>query len=139
MRRREITTGQARTAVVGAAGAAGAAGWLLLGPWWAAAGVVAGPAALLVAYGVVRAYVVPTPWDHMADHEPYLALAETRNLRWPSQVMARWWPGQFLEPLACHLLVEGEALLALGRRVEALGPAAEAVAIYQGLAARRPR
>jgi hypothetical protein len=133
------TTGQARITLIVVTGAAGGAGWLLLGPLGAVIGVVAGPLVAAVATAVFMAFAVPSPSDHMAGHEPYLALQKARYDLWSWRVLARWWPGQFLEPLAITRLVEAEALLALGRRLQALGPAAEAVAIYQDLAARKPR
>lgn len=133
------TSGQARITLVVVTGAAGAAGWLLLGPLGAVIGVVAGPLVALVALGLFIAFAVPSSSDHMATHEPYLALQKARYDVPAWQALARRWPGQFLDALAITRMEEAEALLALGRRGQALGPAAEAVAIYQDLAARKPR
>ena len=133
------TTPQVRIVTVGVAGVAGAAGWLLLGPLGAVIGVVAGPPVTLLAWATLRAYTVPSPSDHMANHEPYLALQEATYQMRASRRLARWWPGQFLEPLAIDLLEKAEALEGLGRSWHALRPAAEAVGIYRDLAARRPR
>lgn len=133
------TRGQARITLVVVTGATGAAGWLLLGPLGVVIGVVAGPLVATVAWAVLVAFAVPDPSDHMADHEPYLALQKAREHLPFWRKLARWWPGQFLEPLAIARLEEAEALLALGRRRQALRPAAEAVAVYQDLAARKPR
>jgi hypothetical protein len=133
------TSRQARIMVVVVTCAVGATGWLLLGPLGAVIGVAAGALVAFVALGTFIAFAVPSASDHLASHEPYLGWRKAKyDLRsWRS--LARWWPGQFLEPVAVTLLVEAEALLALGRRSQALGPAAEAVAIYQDLAARKPR
>jgi hypothetical protein len=54
------------------------------------------------------------------------------------RTLARIWPGQFRETLADQLVSQSSALQAVHRDTEALRPAEEAVAIYQGLAAERP-
>jgi hypothetical protein len=54
------------------------------------------------------------------------------------RTLARIWPGQWRDALAGRLNVLSAALHAMHREAEALGPAAEAVAIYQELAAERP-
>jgi len=133
------TRGNLNIMVAGAAVAAGAAGWLLLGPLWAIAGVVAGPPLALVAYGALRTYTTPDPATQVNNHEPHQALTHLQQHLPSWRTLARVWPGQFREPLADNLLVEAEALLALHRETEALAPAAEGVAIYQVLAAEKPR
>jgi tetratricopeptide (TPR) repeat protein len=133
------TTRRVRIATAGMAGVAGVAGWLLLGPLGAVIGVVAGPLTGIAAWATFMAYAVPSASDYMDSHEPYLALQEAGSKMRVWRKLARWWPGQFLEPLAIELLAQAEALHGLGRSSRALGPAAEAVGIYQDLAARRPR
>jgi tetratricopeptide (TPR) repeat protein len=123
----------------GAAVVAGAAGWLLLGPLWTIAGVVAGPPLALVAYATLRTFTTPDPVTLLKNSEPHLALARLQQQLPSWRSMARKWPSQFREPLADYLLVQAEALLALNRAAEALDPAAEAVTVYQVLAAERPR
>ena len=128
-----------RVAVIAAAVVAGAGGWLLLGPPGAIIGVVAGPVVLVVALAVFAAFCVPDAADHMAGHEPYLALTEVRQGQWAARTLARWWPEMFFDVLAGDLLTGAEALTALGRPSRAIGPAAEAVTLYRDAVARKPR
>src|SRR5262249_26100634 len=80
----------ATAAVVG-----GVAGWLLLGPLGAVIGVVAGPLISTIVWVTLLVSAVPSASEHMASHEPYLALQEAGSTLWTWRKMARWWPGQF--------------------------------------------
>lgn len=62
-----------------AAGAGGATGWLLLGPPWALAGVVAGPLVALASYMTVMVYTDPDPVALLKANEPYQALVEIQR------------------------------------------------------------
>jgi hypothetical protein len=123
----------------GAAVVGGAAGWLLLGPLWAIAGVVAGLLFALVACVTFVAFTVAGPATHLQNHEPQRALTEISRGLWSLRYLARIWPSQFRKSLADTLLMQAEALRALHLEAQALSPAAEAVAIYQVLAAENPR
>ncbi len=133
------TRGKLGIILAGAAAAGGAAGWLLFGPLWAIAGVVAGPPLALGAYSVAMVYTDPDPVALLKANEPYQALTEVQRALPSWRGLARIWPGQFREPLAINLLMKAEALDGLHRQADALGAAAEAVAIYQVLAAEEPR
>jgi tetratricopeptide (TPR) repeat protein len=137
--RPEPTRGKVIVTGVASAAIAGAAGWLLLGPLWTIAGVVAGPPVTLLGYAVVRTSRNTDPAVHLNNHEPHLALAELDRSLESLRFSARLWPGQFRDPLALYLLLRAEALQELGREAQALAPAAEAVGIYQVLAAEKPR
>lgn len=127
-------------AVVGAAAVAGGvAGWFGLGPLWAIAGVLAIPPFALIAWVVLSVFTEPDPESHLRNQEPYRALTKINKELQGWRDMARRWPSQFREPLAQILLMQADALRALHRGREALPPAAEAVAIYQVLAAEEPR
>jgi hypothetical protein len=139
MRQPDLTRGQLICFLGGAAVVGGAAGWLLLGPLWTIAGVVAGPPFALVACATFFTFTVTEPATHLQNHEPYRALAEINQGLWSWRHLARIWPSQFRQPLADTLLTQAEALRALHREAQALSPAAEAVAIYQVLAAGKPR
>lgn len=52
-------------AIIGAAVVGGAAGWLLLGPLWTIAGVVAGPPFALAAWGIFFAFAKTEPASHL--------------------------------------------------------------------------
>lgn len=136
--RRELTRGTVIIVLISVAAVPGAVCWLLLGAWWAVAGIIGGPPAALVIYATVRAYTDPEPGALLDDHEPYRALTQLHQGLPVWRTLARVWPGRFREPLAQNLLVQAEALQALGRTGQALAPAAEAVAIWQDLAAGRP-
>lgn len=136
--RRELTRGTVIIELISVAAVPGAVCWLLLGAWWAVAGIIGGPPAALVIYATVRAYTDPEPGALLDDHEPYRALTQLHQGLPVWRTLARVWPGRFREPLAQNLLVQAEALQALGRTGQALAPAAEAVAIWQDLAAGRP-
>jgi hypothetical protein len=137
--RPEPTRRKAIVVCVASAAIGGAAGWLLLGPLWTIAGVVAGPPVTLLGYVLVRTYTETDPSVHLKNHEPHLALAELDRTLESLRLSARLWPGQFRDPLALYLLLRAEALQELGREAQALAPAAEAVGIYQVLAAEKPR
>jgi tetratricopeptide (TPR) repeat protein len=139
MRRPDLTRGQLTGFLGGAAVVGGAAGWLLLGPLWTIAGVVAGPPFALVALATFLSFAVTEPATHLQNHEPHRALTEISQGLWAWRYLARIWPSQFRQPLADTLLTQAEALHALHREAQALSPAAEAVAIYQVLAAETPR
>jgi tetratricopeptide (TPR) repeat protein len=139
MRRPDLTRGQLSGFLGGAAVVGGAAGWLLLGPLWTIAGVVAGPPFALVACATFFAFAVTEPATHLQNHEPHRALTEISRGLWSWRYLARIWPSQFRQPLADTLLTQAEALGALHREAQALSSAAEAVAIYQVLAAGKPR
>jgi hypothetical protein len=139
MRRPDLTRGQLTGFLGGAAALGGAAGWLLLGPLWAIAGVVAGLLFALVACAKFFAFAVTDPATHLQNHEPDRALTEIRRGLWSWRYLARIWPSQFRQPLADTLVTQAEALRALHREAQALSPAAEAVGIYQILAAEKPR
>lgn len=133
------TRGQRNIVCAAAAVVAGGAGWLLLGPVWAIVGVLAGPPLALVGYATFLAYTTPDPKTQLDNNEPHLALAHLQQGLPTWRMLARRWPGQFRQPLADNLMVQAEALVAVHQETEALGPAAEAVAIYQAMAAERPR
>ena len=134
-----ITRPRLLTALAAAAVAAGAACWLLLGPPWAVLGVVAGPVVVQLALVAVLTFTRPNPADLLRDHEPYRALTQLQPDLWAWRNLARRWPGMFSDALGIELLVQAESLLALGRRTEARGPAAEAVGLFRALAGSKPR
>jgi tetratricopeptide (TPR) repeat protein len=84
------------------------------------------------------AFTEPDPESYLRNQEPYRALTETIKGLQVGRDMAQRWPSQ-REPLALALLTQADALCALHRETEALAPAAEAVAIYQAIAAEKPR
>jgi tetratricopeptide (TPR) repeat protein len=117
--------------VLGAAGA-------LLGPLWAAAGVVAGPVVAVLAVSVGLLFTRPEPEDLLraGRHREALPMLDAQMPDWRG--MARIWPGQFRDTLASQLLYRSSALKGAMRSEEALVPAVEAVSIYRELAAARP-
>jgi tetratricopeptide (TPR) repeat protein len=118
--------------------ALGAAAWLLLGPLWAIAGVLAGLFVPPVVYGVGTTYFSPSPAALLAKGRPEDALSLIQREEASSRRTARAWPGQFREMLAYNLIVKSDALHALHRDRQALGSADEGVAIYQALASDKP-
>jgi hypothetical protein len=120
----------------------GAASWLLLGPLWAIAGVLAGPfvppVAFVIAYLVGTVFLMPQPVTLIAMGRPEDALRRLRREEVSARGLARAWPGQFREVLAYHLVVKSDALHALHRDRQALSSADEGVASYQTLAADKP-
>jgi len=124
-------------AVVGGAVALGGAG-ALLGPAWAAAGLVAGPFLALAAAAAVQGLAAPDPADLLqaGGHREALRLVDGQLPAW--RTAARIWPGQFRDALATQLMNRSEALLAAHRDGEALAAAEQGVAIFRSLAAARP-
>jgi tetratricopeptide (TPR) repeat protein len=124
-------------AVVGGAVVLGGAG-ALLGPAWAAAGLVAGPFLALAAIAVVQGLATPDPADLLqaGGHREALRLVDEQLPAW--RTAARIWPGQFRDALATQLMNRSEALLAAHRDAEALAAAEQGVAIFRSLAAARP-
>jgi hypothetical protein len=125
--RGELTRGQLAVALAAGAVAFGAAAWLLLGPVWIIAGVLAG--SLVGAFVLASIYALShTDAAALLGHDrPGGAIA-----------LARIWPSQFRDALANRLIVQSGALQAVHRDEEALRTAGQAVAIYQDLAASRP-
>jgi hypothetical protein len=136
--RGELTRGKLAVALAAGAVAFGAAAWLLLGPAWFIAGVLAG---LLVGAFVLAGIYTPATTDAAAPlgHDrPGGAIAQLYHEMSNWRVLARIWPGQFRDALANRLIIQSGALQAVHRDEEALRTAGEAVAIYQDLAASRP-
>jgi len=121
------------------AGAAGAAAWLLLGPWWTIAGVVAGLVISVVCcLVVIRLVFMPDEARLLRKNEPQQALDQFRVEMPHARRLARVWPGLFRPILANYLALRAQALEAVHRDAEARRSLAEAVAIYQDLAAAQP-
>jgi tetratricopeptide (TPR) repeat protein len=136
--RGELTRGELNVLLAGAAAGCGAAAWLLLGPVWIIAGVAAGPVIALLALGVVVGLATPSPVTSLNKGRADQAAARIHRDMRMLRTLARIWPGQWRDHLAGELIVWSAALHAMHRDAQALGPAAEAVTIYQGLAAGRP-
>jgi tetratricopeptide (TPR) repeat protein len=136
--RGELARGKLGVILAGGAVGCGAAGWLLLGPVGLIAGVVAGPVIALLALVVVLEHATPDPVILLNNGRPQQAAAQIRGDLQELRALARMWPGVWRDALADRLIVLSGALHAMHRDVEALRPATEAVAIYQGLAAKRP-
>jgi hypothetical protein len=136
-----LTRARLLTALAVTAIAAGAACWRLLGPPWAALGVVGGPVVVLLALIWALQATRPVPAELLRDHEPYRALTQLQPVLENWRYVSRRWPGiaSVSVALAHELLIQAESLLALGRLAEAAGPAAEAVSIFRTLADRKPR
>jgi hypothetical protein len=135
--RGELTRGKLAVALAAGAVAFGAAAWLLLGPVWIIAGVLAG--SLVGAFVLTSIYVLAnTDAGAVLGHDrPGGAIAQLHEMSsW--RVLARIWPSQFRDALANRLIVQSGALQAVHRDEEALRIAGQAVAIYQDLAASRP-
>jgi hypothetical protein len=133
----ELTRAKLTVFFAVAAAGCGAAGWLLLGPVWLIAGVVAGPVIVLLAIAV-RGLATPASHTWMIRGRPDRAVARIHSEMPVLQNLTRMWPGQWGEVLASELILLAAALHAMHRDAEALRPAAEAVAIYQSLAGERP-
>lgn len=123
--------------VVAGTAALGGAG-LLLGPVWAAVGVVAGPFLALVVAAFVQGLAAPDPMDlvRAGRHREALRLVEEQIPGF--RLAARIWPGQFRDALAVELMNKSMALLAAYREGEALAVVEQAAAICRSLAAARP-
>jgi hypothetical protein len=135
--RGELTRGKLAVALAAGAVAFGAAAWLLLGPAWIIAGILAG--SLVGAFVLTSIYVLAnTDAGAVLGHDrPGGAIAQLHEMSsW--RVLARIWPSQFRDALANRLIVQSGALQAVHRDEEALRIAGQAVAIYQDLAASRP-
>jgi tetratricopeptide (TPR) repeat protein len=126
--------------LVAGAGAAGfgTAGWLLLGPLWAIAGVVAGAFIAWIVFVVVLTLVLPDSTTVLAEGKPEEALRELRQEIAQYRRLAGMWPSQFRDVLAHRLIVQSDALHAVHQDAQARRSADEAVAIYQALAAEKP-
>jgi hypothetical protein len=116
----------------------GSAAWLLLGPQWAIAGVLAGPVIMVAALVVVRTFITPDSAALLRSSQSAGAIAQLSGEMPGWRTLARIWPAQFRDALASRLIIKSGALQAAHLDEEALQTAAEAVAIYQDLAAERP-
>ena len=136
--RGELTRGKLAVALAAGAVAFGVAAWLLLGPVWIIAGVLAG--SLVGGFVLTSIYVLAnTDADAVLGHDrPGGAIAQLHDEMSSWRVLARIWPSQFRDALANRLIVQSGALQAVHRDEEALRTAGQAVAIYQDLAASRP-
>jgi len=136
--RGELTRGKLAVALAAGAVAFGAAAWLLLGPVWIIAGVLAG--SLVGAFVLTSIYVLTnTDAAAVLGHDrPSGAIAQLHHEMSSWRVLAQIWPSQFRDALANRLIVQSGALQAMHRDEEALRTAGQAVAIYQDLAASRP-
>ena len=136
--RGELTRGKLAVALAAGAVAFGAAAWLLLGPVWIIAGVVAG--SLVGAFVLTGVYALANiDAAVLLNHDrPGGATAQLHHEMSSWRVLARIWPSQFRDALANRLIVQSGALQAVHRDEEALRTAGQAVAIYQDLAASRP-
>jgi tetratricopeptide (TPR) repeat protein len=122
--------------LAGGAAVAGAAG-LMLGLWWAVAGVLAGPCIALIAAAIVETLTTPDP-GLMPAHQHREALRLMDRSMASNRVLARIWPGQFQDVLAERLLSRSLALCSAMRYGEAMAAAEEGVEIYRNLAAANP-
>jgi len=122
----------------GAAIALGGAGWLL-GPGWAAAGVVAGPVAALVIVAAWRVHTGTSAWHLLQLGRVDEALSNLDEEIPALRTLARIWPSQFRQDLASRRVDQAIALSKCGRDAEAAAMAAEAVVAFRELAAARPQ
>ena len=136
--RGELTRSKLSALFAVGAVAFGAGAWLLLGPWWAIAGVLVGPLIAFFVVAVVHVFTAPDAATLLGNDKPDEAMALLRNEMASWRTLARIWPSQFRDALANRLIVQSGALQALNQDEEALRTAEEAVAIYQDLAAERP-
>jgi tetratricopeptide (TPR) repeat protein len=136
--RGELTRGTFNALLVVVAVMFGAAAWLLIGPRWVMAGLLAGPALLVVGVVAIRRSKLPDPTALLRNQQPTEAIAPLSSAMPGLRTLARIWPGQFRDALASRLMVRSGALQAAHLDAEALQTANEAVAIYQDLAAERP-
>ena len=136
--RGELTRGKLAVALAAGAVAFGAAAWLLLGPVWIIAGVLAG--SLVGAFVLTGIYALANiDAAVLLSHDrPGGAIGQFHHEMSSWRVLARIWPSQFRDALANRLIVQSGALQAVHRDEEALRTAGQAVAIYQDLAASRP-
>ena len=136
--RGELTRGKLSALFAVGAVAFGAGAWLLLGPWWAIAGVLAGPLVVFAGMVIVLVFTMPDAATLLHNDQPAEAIAQLSGEMPGWRTLARIWPGQFRDALASRLIVKSGALQAAHLDEEALQTAGEAVAIYQDLAAERP-
>jgi hypothetical protein len=132
------TRGRGLLVAGGAAIALGAAGWLL-GPGWAAAGVVAGPVAALVIATAWQVHATTRAADLLQTGRADEALWRLDQELPSWRTLARIWPGQFRDVLASRLVDQSFALHKCGRDAEAAAAAGEALLVFRELAAARPR
>jgi hypothetical protein len=132
------TRGRRLLSAGGAAITLGAAGWLL-GPGWAAAGVVASPVAALVIASAWQAHARTSAADLLQMGRAGEALSRLDRELPSWRTLARIWPGQFRDVLASRLVDQSFALQGCGRDAEAAAAAGEAVLAFRELAAARPR
>jgi hypothetical protein len=99
--------------------------------------VVAGPFIVILVIGL-REIREPDPGTLLSRGRPDRAVARIHSMMPSLRKMAKVWPGQFGDAPADRLIILAAALHAMHRDREALLTAAEAVAIYQDLAAQRP-
>ena len=131
------TRGRLLLVAGGAAIGLGAAGWLL-GPGWAAAGVVVGPFAALVIVAAWQAHSTTSAAELLRAGRAGEALSMLDEELPSWRTLARFWPGQFRDVLASRLVDQSFALHSCGRDAEAVATADEAVLAFRELAAARP-
>lgn len=122
--------------LAGGAAVAGSAG-TMLGPWWAVAGILAGPCIALLAAAILQTFTTADP-ARMPAHQHREALRLLDQSMTSTRVMARIWPRQFQDFLADRLLSRSQALYSAMRYQEAATAAEEGVEIYRNLAAAKP-
>lgn len=132
------TRGRGLLVAGGAAIALGGAGWLL-GPGWAAAGVLAGLVAALVIAAAWRVHTRSSAWHLLQLGRADEALSNLDEEIPSLRTLARIWPSQFRDGLASRLVDQSIALSKRGRDAEAAAVAAEAVLAFRELAAARPQ
>jgi tetratricopeptide (TPR) repeat protein len=133
-----LTHGKLMVACAVGAAAFGVAAWLILGPVWAIAGVLIGPAFGVIVLAVVHVLATADAATLLRNDQPDQAIAQLRHELASWRALARIWPSHFRDALASRLIVQSGALQAVHRDEEALRTANEAVAIFQDLAAERP-
>jgi len=127
-----VTRGGRAVLMVTGAVALGGGGWFL-GPWWALAGVLAGPPVAVVAYGTLMAFYGPEAQRFLDRHQWDEALTQA-DLGLPTlRLQARKWPAFFGDVLAIRQMQRAQALHGLGRDEEALRAVEEAVGIFRYL------
>jgi tetratricopeptide (TPR) repeat protein len=126
--------------VIMAAGAIsfGVAAWLMLGPLWTVAGVAAGVVIALAAV-VIALLLTHSDASDLATEQPEQALKQLQfdvslSRRRESKRLLPW---RYL--LAARLVIQSHAHQQLRQYEQALRSIDEAVEIYQGLAAQKPR
>src|SRR5579859_7145249 len=87
----------------------GAGAWLLLGPRWAIAGVLVGPAIVVTGLVAVRTFTGPGSAALLRTNPPAEAIARLSGEMPGWRTLARLWPGQFRDALASRLMVRSGA------------------------------